>query len=552
MPIARFQLPDGRIARFEVPDGTTPEQAQAMIAQQFEPSPKADLNRDNTMLQNLGAGVGKGMTSIARALGASPEWLRSQGLPGTKEEAEQQDATLMQSKAGTVGNITGQAALAAPLAFVPGANTYAGAALLGGGTGAAFTEGDLADRAKGAAFGAVGGAAGKGIGDALGWLAPRVVDKLRGGRMAAQTANAQRDAAAQAAQQAGYVIPPADVRQTALNEALGGFSGKIKTAQEASARNQAVTNRLARREIGLADDVPLTAEALDEIRAQAGKAYGAVSELGPMNVTGKTLPAGVNVAEKNSPLLFGKTQEVEARELVRAWKQANHDATAYYRAYARDANPETLAKASANASAAKQIDALMMQHIEQSASTDKLIAKLASGKLSQEDFLKSVLEKSAGMDKGEATKEARRLIAKTYTVEKALNSATGDVAAPILAKELAKGKPLSGGLRIAAEAGQAFPKATQALKEAPKAVSPLDYMAALIGTGSGGPLGALAIGARPAVRSMMLSKTGQGLLARPSTYQAGLLEQSLPYLENEAFQRALPLTGGLLGLNLAQ
>lgn len=32
MPIARFQMPDGRVARFEVPEGTTPEQAQAMIA----------------------------------------------------------------------------------------------------------------------------------------------------------------------------------------------------------------------------------------------------------------------------------------------------------------------------------------------------------------------------------------------------------------------------------------------------------------------------------------------------------------------------------------
>lgn len=31
MPIARFQMPDGRIARFEVPEGTTPEQAQSMI-----------------------------------------------------------------------------------------------------------------------------------------------------------------------------------------------------------------------------------------------------------------------------------------------------------------------------------------------------------------------------------------------------------------------------------------------------------------------------------------------------------------------------------------
>lgn len=35
MPIARFQMPDGRIARFEVPEGTTPEQAQAMMAEHF-------------------------------------------------------------------------------------------------------------------------------------------------------------------------------------------------------------------------------------------------------------------------------------------------------------------------------------------------------------------------------------------------------------------------------------------------------------------------------------------------------------------------------------
>lgn len=33
MAVARFQLEDGRIARFEVPDGTTPEQAQASIAE---------------------------------------------------------------------------------------------------------------------------------------------------------------------------------------------------------------------------------------------------------------------------------------------------------------------------------------------------------------------------------------------------------------------------------------------------------------------------------------------------------------------------------------
>lgn len=32
MPVARFQMPDGRVARFEVPDGTTPAQAQELIS----------------------------------------------------------------------------------------------------------------------------------------------------------------------------------------------------------------------------------------------------------------------------------------------------------------------------------------------------------------------------------------------------------------------------------------------------------------------------------------------------------------------------------------
>lgn len=44
MPVARFQLPDGRVARFEVPEGTTPEQAQSMIQAQLpaltQPTPQ--------------------------------------------------------------------------------------------------------------------------------------------------------------------------------------------------------------------------------------------------------------------------------------------------------------------------------------------------------------------------------------------------------------------------------------------------------------------------------------------------------------------------------
>src|SRR3989304_3704236 len=38
MPVARFQMPDGRVARFDVPDGTTPEQATTMMQSYFSPA----------------------------------------------------------------------------------------------------------------------------------------------------------------------------------------------------------------------------------------------------------------------------------------------------------------------------------------------------------------------------------------------------------------------------------------------------------------------------------------------------------------------------------
>lgn len=488
------------------------------------PFDKYDIQADATDGMSTGdrllAGVGNGMASGIRALGGG-SLLAKMGLPATKEEADALNRDLLNTTSGKIGTGLGVGALAAPVALVPGANTYAGATALGAITGAGLTEGDLSERAKGAAYGAAGGAVGKGLGDLIGWGAGKLLNSRATNLATKQAANAQKDAALATAREAGYVIPPADVKSSVINETLNGLSGKIKTAQVASQRNQQVTNDMARKALGIADDAPLTPEVLDQFRKQVSQPYRDISGMGEFNAAGANLPKGVKINEGIDPLMMGKTQKVDAAELVSAWKQSNHDATAYYRAYGRDANPETLAKAKAASAAAKEID----------------------------NFLTDALSKAGKGDAVEALKDARRQIAKSFTVEKALNGTTGDVNAQVLAKELAKGKPLSGELLTVAQAAQAFPKATQLLKEAPKAISPLDYVAGATGAGLGHPALLAGMLARPAARSLILSKPYQSLMMN-NNYSKGLLDTAvLPALESDAMKKLLlggGMTGGLL------
>lgn len=78
MPVARFEMPDGRVARFEVPDGTTPEQAHSMMDAHFSggSAPKAPAPAPQTSLfddikqgtGNLVAGGIRGAGSIGATL----------------------------------------------------------------------------------------------------------------------------------------------------------------------------------------------------------------------------------------------------------------------------------------------------------------------------------------------------------------------------------------------------------------------------------------------------------------------------------------------------
>jgi len=493
---------------------------------EFDTAPK--VTDDMSFGETLLAGTGRGMASIARAVGAGGLLRKAlPGLPESKEEAEQTDASLMGTVGGKVGNVAGQVAMVAPTAFIPGANTYLGATAIGAGAGALTTEGGLADRAKGALWGGAGGLAGKGLGDVVGWGAKKV-GMARAEKIAdRQAATQQRAAAVRSAQEAGYTVPPADANPSLVNELLTGLSGKIKTAQQASAKNQEVTNELARKALNAKG--PLDAQTLNTIRSEAGKAYEAVGSTGMVTPTQAYTDA---LDEITKPYLkaasgFPNAKPSPVIAEIESLKSPQFDA----------------------ASAVEKIKALRADADAAYTKGDKSIGKaLKAGADALEGALDTHLVAiGAPADLLKNFRDARTLIAKTYSVQKGLNAQTGDVSAQALARQLEKGRPLSGELLTIAKAGSAFPKATQALKETPKALSPLDYMGGLMtGAATQNPIGLAATAARPAVRSLLLSKPYQQLMAMPKQERLGLLNTLLlDASESPELRAAIP---GLLGL----
>ena len=164
MPIARFEMPDGRIAKFEVAEGTTPEQAQSMIAEQMATtaSPMAfgetgggaatgrainrgriNIQAEPRPLESALAGVTKSF--VDPAVGAAQ--LVTGGNLGTSELAQKlNEEAKVYSEANPASYGTGRvggvllpaAAMSKAIGVIPsfGKNPYVSGAVIGSGTGA--------------------------------------------------------------------------------------------------------------------------------------------------------------------------------------------------------------------------------------------------------------------------------------------------------------------------------------------------------------------------------------------------------------------------------
>jgi hypothetical protein len=320
------------------------------------------------------------------------------------------------------------------------------------------------------------------------------------------------------AQDLGYVVPPATTNPTILNRGIEGVAGKTSVAQAASIKNQAVTNGLVRQELNLPADAELTHDTLQQVRSAQSPAYQAVASLpeiqfGPSftkelkgitatsDKIASALPdyksTGAQQVQALVQSLQPKDGMMDGETAVELSKSLRSEATAYLQSASRTGDPTARTLGSAYRGAATAVENAVHDH----------------------------LQKTGQPELAENWDNARRTIAKTYSVEQALDGA-GNVDAGKLGKQLIKGKPLSGNLEAAADFANAFPKASKvgAVKESMPGISPLD-VAATVGTGlgigsvthSGLPtLGGLAWPiARLGARALSTSKVGQ-FLAQPS------------------------------------
>lgn len=391
-------------------------------------------------------------------------------------------------KAAPVTSVVSNVLTAAPTMMIPGANTVAGASLIGGAQGllqpiegeqtfSNIARGKTTNMELGAAFGALGQLAANKIGG--------FATKARESAAQKAALNAPKDAALKEARAAGYVVPNSEVAPTAFANKLESIGGKAAVKQEATLRNQEVTNRLAREALNLPADQPITTGAIKKIRDTAGKVYQEVADLSP-----------------------------QAAKDLEALKQARNDAQGWFNAYNRSASPDDLAKAKAARELADNLESWIDWHAV-SGGKQGLLPQLA---------------------------EARKEIAKSYTVERALNKATGDVDARVIGRLFDKQKPLSDGLDTIGKFNAAFPKFSGAGASTP--VPGVNYLDAasipafgLLGqAASGNPMGLLAAGiplVRGPARSLALSKAmqstpqyGPGLLGR-AALEAGQVAPSL-------------------------
>jgi len=355
---------------------------------------------------------------------------------------------------------------------------------------------------------------------------PQAVEAV-GAKMQAAKVGAAQDAALarpelesiRAAHDAGYKLTPKAAKAGVAARAVETAAGSPRLAQELAAHNAENTARLARRDVGLPDDVPATPEATAKIREEAGQDYAAVKEVGQFENDAQytkdldSIIGPVKAAADDYPGLLDsplfkhiealRQGEVSTASAVEAVKQLRSKADVAFRAGDKRLG-------GAYRAAAEAVDGSMDRALGQMAENgDPALAE--------------------AVDKYRA---ARVRIAKTYLLDDAMDGKPGEVNAKAYARALDKGVPLTGDAKTIAEFAKNFGDEGLAAKKGKSgAIGPTWHdiiLGALVHPGS---LAAVpAVVARPVARRVLGSDFAQRKMAgsKPAPVDLPPLEPAVP------------------------
>lgn len=333
-------------------------------------------------------------------------------------------------------------------------------------------------------------------------------------------------AAAQAAHDAGFVLPPNMIsdKPGVVSQAIGALSGKIKLQQAASARNQETATKLATEAIGLPGDTPLNEASIGAVRKAASADYQNVASAVPQIVPDYAFQAAVVDLGKRTAEAAKAFPGIVQNKDIENLAETLFDAQPFSPQAGLELVRHLRSDASANLKAfndpSKQALGLAQRHAAEA--VDNLIERNLTA-IGKPDLVNNY-------------RDARQLLARTYDVEAAMNPGNGDVNPRVIAALSKKGRPMSGQLKDIADAAMAFPKAMQSTAGF-GGTENLGILDAAVAATHPGMIPALL--ARPGARSALLSAPYQRLLMRQPVPLTAPTNLPIELLRNLALSGAL-------------
>jgi len=328
---------------------------------------------------------------------------------------------------------------------------------------------------------------------------PRAPAKLTQAQLVAERAIAE-----------GATLPPTQVNPSFINRLIEGISGKQQTGQIASVKNQQLINEQARKALNLAPDVEITPLVLQQFRDQKGLAYDALRG-NPTYYADKSFFAELN--KETARLQSMKTlKPTEELNLLNNLKVMN---------FTGDELVESIKRLR---------DSSKTNSSPLASSQNKFLGKAEKFAAEQlENLAERNLQNFNQPDVMTNFKQARQDIAKSYTIEKALNATTGNVSGADLGTLARKGTIVPAELQTLANAAGAYPTAFQNVARigSVPGFSPVDLgTAAIASAAANNPALMVSAATRPTLRSVAVSPMFQRNMLPSSQPQApGLLNR---------------------------